>query len=183
MFKPIVLLTVYLKQKLFLDGSNVQYFIIPYIILRKLLTNNLFLKRILDYSCILWQRVMLLLIRNKYHPFIDRKWRCASEMLNLCLRVFSISKWWWLGLTLTLSFYHKYTWPSRRVYWLVPWGSSWNFLQRVLQPHVYGVMLWTYQVSVCSSVLSRHNKDLEWRTLKPLVRHKSRDLDRLCYSS
>ena len=52
MFKPIVLLTVYLKQKLFLDGSNVQYFIIPYIILRKLLTNNLFLMRILDYSFI-----------------------------------------------------------------------------------------------------------------------------------
>ena len=66
MIKWIVLLTVYLKQKLFLDSSNVQYFIIPYITLRKLLTNNLFLMRILDYSCISWRRVMLLLMRNKY---------------------------------------------------------------------------------------------------------------------
>ena len=72
MVKLIVSLTVYLKQKLFLEGSNFQYFI-PYIILRKSLTNNLFLTRILDYSCILWQRVMLLLIRNKHCPFIDRK--------------------------------------------------------------------------------------------------------------
>ena len=32
--------------------------------------------------------------------------------------------------------------------------------------------------SVCSSVLSRHNKDLERRTLKPLARHSSRVLDK-----
>ena len=40
-----------------------------------------------------------------------------------------------------------------------------------------------YQVSVCSSVLSHHNRDLGLRTIKPLVRHSSRVLDRLCYSS
>ena len=31
--------------------------------------------------------------------------------------------------------------------------------------------------------LSRHNKDLERRTLKPLARHSSRVLDKPCYSS
>ena len=31
--------------------------------------------------------------------------------------------------------------------------------------------------------LSRHNKDLERRTLKPLARHSSQVLDKLCYSS
>ena len=39
------------------------------------------------------------------------------------------------------------------------------------------------QVSVYSLVLSHHNKDLEWWTLKPLAGHSSRVLDRLCYSS
>ena len=39
------------------------------------------------------------------------------------------------------------------------------------------------QTSACSSVLPRHNKDLVWRTLKPLVCQSSRVLDRLCYSS
>ena len=31
--------------------------------------------------------------------------------------------------------------------------------------------------------LSRHNKDLEQRTLKPSARHSSRVLDKPCYSS
>ena len=31
--------------------------------------------------------------------------------------------------------------------------------------------------------LSHHNKDLEWRTLKPLARHSSQVLDKPCYSS
>ena len=31
--------------------------------------------------------------------------------------------------------------------------------------------------------LSRHNKDLEQRTLKPLARHSSQVLDKPCYSS
>ena len=31
--------------------------------------------------------------------------------------------------------------------------------------------------------LSRHNKDLEQRTLKPSARHSSQVLDKLCYSS
>ena len=31
--------------------------------------------------------------------------------------------------------------------------------------------------------LSHHNKDLEQRTLKPLARHSSQVLDKLCYSS
>ena len=44
----------------------------------------------------------------------------------------------------------------------------------------------TCQASVGSSVLSRHNKDLEWQTLKPLACHtrdSSRVLDRPCFSS
>ena len=148
MLKLIVLLTVYLKQKLFLDGSNVQYFIIPYIILRKLLTNNLFLMRILDYSFIYgkelccywwetntiqkWQPTPVLLPGEShgwksmvsYSPW-DRKELDTTEWLHslthslrenvpvqvwvfefVCVYVcvFSISKWLWLGLTLTLSF-------------------------------------------------------------------------------
>ena len=39
------------------------------------------------------------------------------------------------------------------------------------------------QASVCCSVLSHHNKDLEWRTLKPSACHSSRASDRPCYSS
>ena len=31
--------------------------------------------------------------------------------------------------------------------------------------------------------LSRHNKDLEQRTLKPSARHSSQVLEKLCYSS
>ena len=46
-----------------------------------------------------------------------------------------------------------------------------------------GRRLGNCQASVYSSVLSCHNKDLEWRTLKPLARHSSRVLDRPCYSS
>ena len=42
---------------------------------------------------------------------------------------------------------------------------------------------WICQASVCSSVLSHHKKDLEWRTLKPLAGHSSRVLDRPCYNS
>ena len=42
---------------------------------------------------------------------------------------------------------------------------------------------WFCQVSVFSSVLSHHNKDLEWRTLKPSAHHSSWILDRPCYSS
>ena len=47
------------------------------------------------------------------------------------------------------------------------------------------VCLWRpcCQASVCSAVLSRHNKDLEQWTLKPSARHSSRVLDRPCYSS
>ena len=47
------------------------------------------------------------------------------------------------------------------------------------------IHMYTYrcQASVRSSVLSRHNKDLEWRTLKPSALHSFRVLDRLCYSS
>ena len=47
------------------------------------------------------------------------------------------------------------------------------------------VCLWRpcCQASVCSSVLSHHNKDLEQWTLKPWARHSSRVLDRPCYSS
>ena len=42
---------------------------------------------------------------------------------------------------------------------------------------------WQCQASVFRSVVSRHNEDLEWRTLKPSVCPSSRVLDRLCYSS
>ena len=42
---------------------------------------------------------------------------------------------------------------------------------------------WFCQASVCSSVLSHHNKDLEWWTLKPSAHHSSWVLDKPCYSS
>ena len=48
---------------------------------------------------------------------------------------------------------------------------------------VYFCCCYCCQVSVYSSVLSHHNKDLEWRTLKPSVCHISWVLDRPCYSS
>ena len=35
------------------------------------------------------------------------------------------------------------------------------------------VYIYICQASLCSSVLSRRNKDLEWQTLKPLARHSS----------
>ena len=38
------------------------------------------------------------------------------------------------------------------------------------------------QTSVCSSVLSHHNKDLGWRTLKPVAGHSFQVLDRPCYT-
>ena len=45
------------------------------------------------------------------------------------------------------------------------------------------ISTWICQVSICSSVLSHHNKDLERWTLKPSAHHSSRVLDKPCYSS
>ena len=39
------------------------------------------------------------------------------------------------------------------------------------------------QMSIYFLVLSHHDKDLEWQTLKPLVCHSSQVSNRLCYSS
>ena len=50
--------------------------------------------------------------------------------------------WCWSRSSSTLA-----TWWEEPVHWKRPW-------------------CWCH-TSVCSSVLSRHNKDLEWRTLKP----------------
>ena len=44
-------------------------------------------------------------------------------------------------------------------------------------------LIYLCQASICSSVFSGHNKDLEWQTLKPSACHSSRVLDWPCYSS
>ena len=89
----------------------------------------------------------------------------------------SLSKLWEIVKDWEAS-HSKAHWVTNSPTWLSDWTTSCHSTLKI--HHRVNVVC---QASVCSSVLSRHNKDLEWQTLKPSARCSSWVLDKPCYSS